>query len=108
MSTTHEQLCQRSAEVRHARAELKEKIERGEVFAASVVLDPPEYAERLAVGELLMAQRRWGLVRMRRLLRRLEIPEYTELGGPPVQVGRRALTDRQRKLLVRALGQGGH
>lgn len=99
MSPTLEQsnqALQRANEVRLARADLKHRIARGELFAASVILRPPAEARTWPIGQLVMCQRRWGETRMRNLLARLEIPERKAAG---------ALTERQRHKLARALGQ---
>src|SRR5438270_13114652 len=48
---------ERANEVRLARAELKRKIRSGEIFAASLLLDPPREAAGWELGGLLMAQR---------------------------------------------------
>lgn len=80
---------------RQARAELKHKIASGEAFAASVLLDPPAEAETMPVGDLLICQRRWGVMRMRKVLARLAIPETRPVGN---------LTDRKRRQLARVLG----
>lgn len=96
-------------DIRLARADLRHRIFAGEVFAASVILDPPPEAETWEIGDLLVCQRRWGDIRMRNFLSRLGIRETIELAGPVYPVGRnrcghRGLTDRQRERIVEALG----
>src|SRR5438270_607225 len=62
MSATVEQRrrnLERANEVRRARAELRRRIARGEIFAASVLLEPPAEARTWAVADILLAQRRW-------------------------------------------------
>jgi hypothetical protein len=84
--------------VRLARAELKRRVNGGQVTAAAVVTAPPPEAERMTISELLTSQRRWGLTRCRRVIAPLHISEMKTLG---------ALTERQRLALVRRLAQPG-
>jgi hypothetical protein len=82
--------------VRLARAELKRRIAEGELSAASVILECPEAVLRWTVGDLLMAQRRWGGTRCRKFLERNGLSEIKMIG---------ALTERQRRLLAEQLDQ---
>ena len=68
------------------------------MFAASVLLDVPDEARTWPLNKLLLSQRHWGSARCRRFLGRLEIRENKEIGQ---------LTERQRQLLAKALGQDG-
>lgn len=77
--------------VRLARAELKRRIADGGVSAAEVILECPDAVRRWTVGELLMAQRRWGRTRCRKFLERNGVSEIKLIGS---------LTDRQRHLLA--------
>jgi hypothetical protein len=77
--------------VRLARAELKRRVEAGDVPTAEVVRELPWEAETMAVGELLRSQRRWGRTRSRKFLAALTLNENRELGR---------LTMRQRALLA--------
>ncbi len=58
----------------------------------SRVADPQECA---TLGELLMAQHRWGQARCRRLLAALDLGEHKPVGR---------VTERQRQALIRRLG----
>lgn len=80
--------------VRLARAKLKRRIEAGHVSATDVILACPWEAESMAVGDLLMSQRRWGNARARRLLLPVGVAENKRLGS---------LTYRQRTLLAAVL-----
>lgn len=84
-------------EVRMKRCALKRAIAAGRRTAPSVLADIPDYAETMPVGELLRAQERWGRKRAHRLCVGLAISELRPL---------RALTDRQRGLLIAELGRG--
>ena len=85
---------ERANEVRLARAAIKQRIARGEVSAAEVIMQCPDAASSWPVGELLISQRRWGTTRCRRFLSRNRIIETKPIGS---------LTDRQRQLLVSSL-----
>jgi hypothetical protein len=80
--------------VRLARAALKRAVARGDVMAASVVLDAPPETENMSLAELLGSQRRWGRTRVRKFLSSLALGEGKRLGS---------LTPRQRHLLAREL-----
>ena len=84
--------------IRLARAELKRQIAMGETSAAGVILDCPEAATRWTVGDLLMAQPRWGVMRCRKFLERNGIGELKPIGS---------LTQRQRELLAVELQRRG-
>jgi hypothetical protein len=85
------QALQTANEIRLARARLKAAIASGDIFAASVLLDPPREAHSWRVGQMLTAQRRWGTRRMQKFLTRNMISEIKPVG---------MLTERQRKLLA--------
>jgi hypothetical protein len=85
----------RANEVRLARAELKRRVATGELSAGEVVLDPPWEARSMAVADLLMTQRRWGITRCRRVLAQVPVSETKQIG---------ALTERQRLALAALLG----
>jgi hypothetical protein len=84
--------------VRLARADLKRKIAAQQVSAAEVVLDCPWEASSMEISDLLMAQRRWGRARCRRLLISLGLPENKQIG---------TLTARQRQALSALLTAKG-
>ena len=86
---------ERANSVRLARAELKRRIADGDVSAAAIILGCPGEVKRWTVSELLLSQRRWGTTRCRRFLEGFQISEIKPIGD---------LTDRQRRLLVTALG----
>jgi hypothetical protein len=85
---------ERANEVRIARAELKRRVAMGKVDAAEVVLNPPWEASSMAVGDLLMSQRRWGQTRCRKLLAQIPMTERKPIGS---------MTDRQRRTLAALL-----
>jgi hypothetical protein len=90
----HMQALARANQVRLARAELKRQIAAGRRSAVEVVLTCPWEAESMSVNELLCSQRRWGRARSRKLIVSVELTETKRLG---------TLTERQRKILARAL-----
>jgi hypothetical protein len=81
--------------VRRERAQLKRDIAAGMTSAADVLLDPPDVAARLPVGDLLISQRGWGPVKCKRFL-----AKHVNEGEP---IGE--LTLRQRQLLALQLNQ---
>jgi hypothetical protein len=90
----HLQALQRANRVRLARAELKRRIADGEVTAAEVILTSPWEASSMAIGDVLMSQRRWGGTRCRKFLAMFRISETKTVGS---------LTDRQRHALAAQL-----
>lgn len=85
---------QRANAVRLARAALKRAIHDGQCGVAEVVASCPPEAASMPVGELLVAQHRWGEARALRLLRRVPLPEGKTVGS---------LTARQRRALIEYL-----
>jgi hypothetical protein len=90
----HMSALQLANRVRLARAELKRQVRARQIPAADVVRDVPWEAQTMAIGELLVAQHRWGRTRMLRFLARLAVGENKQLGS---------LTERQRRVLIDAL-----
>jgi hypothetical protein len=84
--------------VRLARARMKRKVAAGELSAAEVIMSCPWQAHTMEVSDLLMAQRRWGRTRCRRLLVSLGVPENKQMG---------TLTERQRLALAAVLTAKG-
>ena len=77
-----------------ARADLKRQVAGEETSAADVVLTCPWEAESMAISDLLMSQRRWGITRCRKLLQTLPMSENKSIGS---------MTDRQRHALAALL-----
>jgi hypothetical protein len=90
----HLQALQRANRVRLARAELKRRIADGETTAAEVILTAPWEASSMAIGDVLMSQRRWGGTRCRKFLAMFRISETKTIGS---------LTERQRHALAAQL-----
>lgn len=90
----HLRALQHANRVRLARAELKRRIAAQDTSAAEVVLNCPWEASSMEISDLLMAQRRWGRARCRRLLLSLGLAENKQLG---------TLTARQRQALAALL-----
>jgi hypothetical protein len=90
----HLRALQHANRVRLARAELKRKIASQRIPAAEVVLHCPWEAASMEISDVLMAQRRWGRARCRRLLLSLGLPENKQIG---------TLTARQRQALAAVL-----
>jgi hypothetical protein len=85
---------ERANQVRLARAELKRRIASGEVSVAEVILECPWEAASMAVGDLLVSQRRWGQTRCRKFLSQLPMSEKKTVGS---------MTERQRRTLAAML-----
>jgi hypothetical protein len=90
----HLQALQRANRVRLARAELKRRIADGELTAGQVILTAPWEASSMAIGDVLMSQRRWGGTRCRKFLAMFRITETKTIGS---------LTERQRLALAAQL-----
>jgi len=90
----HLQALQRANRVRLARAELKRRIADGEISAAEVIVSSPWEASSMAIGDVLMSQRRWGGTRCRKFLAMFRISETKTVGS---------LTERQRHALAAQL-----
>jgi hypothetical protein len=90
----HLRALERANEVRLARAELKRRVALGEADVAEVILECPWEAESMAVGDLLMSQRRWGQTRCRKFLAQVPMSEKKTIGS---------MTDRQRRTLAAML-----
>jgi hypothetical protein len=95
---------QRANQVRLARAELKRRVAAAEIDVTDVILECPWEAASMAIGDLLMSQRRWGQMRCRKFLIQVPITEMKTIGS---------MTERQRLKLVELLraaagvGDGG-
>jgi hypothetical protein len=87
----------RANRIRAARAGLKQRIDAGETTAAVVLRQQPDEAVTMTVYGLLMAQRRWGPYRARKVLAVAQITETKTIG---------TLTERQQKVLVDLLTWG--
>ena len=82
---------ERANQVRLARAELKRRVAMNELGVAEVVMGCPWEAESMAIGDLLMSQRRWGQTRCRKFLAQVPMSEKKTIGS---------MTERQRRTLV--------
>jgi hypothetical protein len=85
---------ERANQVRLARAELKRRVAVDEVAVADVIVECPWEAESMAVGDLLVSQRRWGQTRCRKFLAQVPMSEKKTIGS---------MTDRQRHTLAAML-----
>jgi hypothetical protein len=88
---------ERANKVRLARAELKRRVAAGEVNVGEVIVHCPWEASSMAVGDLLMSQRRWGQTRSRKFLAQIPMSEQKTIGS---------MTDRQRRTLAAMLAAG--
>ena len=93
-SQQHMRALARANQVRLARAELKRKVAANQVDVADVIMDCPWEAESMAIGDLLMSQRRWGQTRCRKFLVQIPITEMKTIGS---------MTRRQRVALAELL-----
>jgi hypothetical protein len=85
---------ERANEVRLARAALKRRVAFGKIDVAEVILYCPWEAQSMAVGDLLMSQRRWGRIRCRKFLSQIPISEKKPIGS---------MTERQCRALAALL-----
>jgi hypothetical protein len=89
---------ERANKVRLARADLKRRVAAGEVNVGEVIVRCPWEACSMAVGDLLMSQRRWGQTRSRKFLAQIPMSEQKTIGS---------MTERQRRTLAAMLAAGG-
>lgn len=88
-------------EIRMAQVQLKRGL-AADAITLQEALDRPE-AQRMAIGRLLGAQRRWGRVRVHKTVSAL-FPEHATAENKTVE----SLTDRQREALLAAVaGEAG-
>ena len=85
---------ERANQVRLARAELKRRVAVEDIEVAEVILECPWEAQSMAVGDLLMSQRRWGQTRCRKFLAQVPMSEKKTIGS---------MTERQRRTLATML-----
>ncbi len=90
----HLAALQLANEVKAARAALKHRVTEGSTTVADVLLDVPAEAANMAIGELLICQRRWGARRVGQVLEDLGMAERKTLAS---------MTERQRLALVAVL-----
>jgi hypothetical protein len=81
-------------EIRTRRAHLKRDIAAGRVSVYDVLLEPPEWAEQMKVGALLLAVPKYGRVKVNKVLNRCRISPSKTIGG---------MSRRQRAELVSML-----
>ncbi len=93
----HMRALERANQVRLARAELKRRVAAGELDVCEVILECPWEADSMAVGDLLMSQRRWGQTRCRKFLSQIPMSEQKTIGS---------MTERQRRTLAALLSTG--
>jgi len=90
----HLQALEAANRVRLARASLKRRVASQELSAAEVIAEFSSDVGGMAVGDLLLSQRRWGRARCQRVLLALGLSEHKEIGR---------LTERQRRALLALL-----
>lgn len=79
--------------VRMARADVKQRIARGEVNLVDLIWDKPEELRNMALFEIMMAQRKWG---------RLRVVKFLNNNGLSERLGLQTMTDRQRTVFDNA------
>jgi hypothetical protein len=84
----------RANEIRTKRAALKRDLKAGRASIHLLLLDPPDYVETAKVFDMLLAVRKYGRVKVDKVLRSCRI-------SPSKTVGR--LSERQRAELISML-----
>jgi hypothetical protein len=84
----------RADHVRLHRARLKERLKAREEKVIPLIVTPPDWLLTMRVGDLLLAQHRWGRVKVAKVLHRAEVSPAKTVGG---------LTGGQRRRLVEVL-----
>lgn len=90
----HLQAHARANYVRTGRAQIKREVKAGRPIAP-LILDPPDVLATMTLYNLLRCQERWGVHRSRKFIHALDISEARTL---------ERLTERQRRVVVEALG----
>lgn len=90
----HMQALARANVKRLKRAAVRRELKAGSASATEVIKDPPPELDTMTIADLLRAQDRWGMVRVRKFLTYLTISEHRTLNQ---------LTPRQRELLATEL-----
>lgn len=80
--------------VRLKRAELKRSVRSGATDVTDVLRNPPDFAQRMPIGQLLRAQHRWGRKRALKILMLEGVSELRWLENIPT---------RQREALARRI-----
>jgi hypothetical protein len=89
-----EEALRKADNVRIARGLIKKRIFKGEVSVVDVVMNPPEDLRDMALFEVLLAQKRWGRMRVVKFLEKNDLSEY---------LGLQSMTERQRKIVAHAI-----
>ena len=86
---------EKAAAARHARAELREKIKKGEVSLESVLNSDDPIASRMKVSTLIESLPGYGKAKAEKIMKELQIAESRRLRG---------LGERQQTALLERLG----
>ena len=89
------QALEKAAAARHARAELREQIKKGEKSLESVLNSDDPIASRMKVSTLFETLPGYGKAKAEKIMKELQIAESRRLRG---------LGDRQRAALLERLG----
>ncbi len=89
------QALEKAAAARHARAELREQIKKGEKSLESVLNSDDPIASRMKVSTLIETLPGYGKAKAEKIMKELQIAESRRLRG---------LGDRQRAALLERLG----
>ena len=89
------QALEKAAAARHARAELREQIKKGEKSLESVLNSDDPIASRMKVSTLIETMPGYGKAKAEKIMKELQIAESRRLRG---------LGDRQRAALLERLG----
>jgi hypothetical protein len=84
----------RANDVRLKRVALRRQVASGALHVSDVLSSRPDEALNWKIGDLLLAQPRWGANRLRKFLGYQKVSESRTVGQ---------LTDRERERLIRAL-----
>lgn len=91
----HLRALARANEIRLHQVGMKRKVRDGELSVADAFEDPRMGS--MAIGSLLVAQKRWGVYRTRKFMLRIGISERRRVDQ---------LTEREQELIVRVLTRG--
>lgn len=80
-----QEALKRANDIRLKRAQLKRDIKAGRESVFGHLLAPPEYIETMKLWDLLISQKKWGRVKVNKILVQCRISPSKTIGGMSVR-----------------------